>query len=94
MADPVTSTEDLLFEIGTEELPPVALKRLSAALESAFVRGLDDAALTHGESIAYAAPRRLAVLIRDCAVVQPDRDVERRGPAVNPRGKNHKEQCR
>ena len=82
MAEPAIATETLLFEIGTEELPPVALKRLSTALEDAFVKGLDDAGLTHGRSIAYAAPRRLAVLVEDCAVTQPDRDVERRGPAV------------
>ncbi len=74
---------NLLFELGTEELPPVALKRLSDALTEEFVRGLDEAGLSHGEVTAYSTPRRLAVLVRDCATAQPDRDVERRGPALS-----------
>ena len=73
---------DLLFELGTEELPPVALKRLSRALTDEFVAGLDQAGLAHGEVLSYAAPRRLAVLVKDCARATPDRALERRGPAV------------
>ncbi|MEW8043568.1 MAG: glycine--tRNA ligase subunit beta [gamma proteobacterium symbiont of Phacoides pectinatus] len=73
---------DLLFELGTEELPPVALKRLSNALTEEFTAGLARENLTHGEVTAYAAPRRLALLVRDCAAAQPDREIERRGPAV------------
>lgn len=78
----MAETRHLLFELGTEELPPVALKKLSAALESEFLKGLDDAGLAYGEVTAYCAPRRLALLIRDCATGQPERDIERRGPAV------------
>ncbi|WP_456417831.1 glycine--tRNA ligase subunit beta [Thiolapillus sp.] len=74
--------QDLIFELGTEELPPVALKKLSAALEKAFIAGLDEAGLQHGEAIPYAAPRRLALLVKDCATCQPDRKIEKRGPAV------------
>ncbi|MCU7808723.1 MAG: glycine--tRNA ligase subunit beta, partial [Candidatus Thiodiazotropha sp. (ex Semelilucina semeliformis)] len=72
----------LLFELGTEELPPKALKRLSESLTQSFISGLDQAGLKHGQVETYATPRRLAVLIQDCAVRQPDRQVERRGPAV------------
>ncbi|MCB1775240.1 MAG: glycine--tRNA ligase subunit beta [Gammaproteobacteria bacterium] len=82
MAEASVVSKDLLFELGTEELPPVALKRLSEALEREFVGGLDDAGLSHGEVTAYCAPRRLALLVRDCATSQPDREMERRGPAV------------
>ncbi len=82
MADAAT-TAHLLFELGTEELPPVALKSLSDALERDFVKGLDAAGLKHGKTTAYAAPRRLGLLIEDCAVRQPDRQIERRGPAVS-----------
>lgn len=78
----MTDTRDLLFELGTEELPPVALKKLSQALTREFIAGLDSANLQHGEVESYAAPRRLAVFIKDCATQQPDRDIERRGPAV------------
>ncbi|OOZ37545.1 glycine--tRNA ligase subunit beta [Solemya velesiana gill symbiont] len=73
---------DLLFELGTEELPPVALKRLSDALTREFVAGLESADIAYGEVKSFAAPRRLGILITDCATGQPDKDVERRGPAV------------
>ena len=78
----MTDTKDLLFELGTEELPPVALKKLSAALTAEFVAGLDKVNLEHGEVESYATPRRLALLVKDCGVQQPDRNIERRGPAV------------
>jgi glycyl-tRNA synthetase beta chain len=81
MADAI-KTANLLFELGTEELPPTALRKLSDALTAEFVKGLDDAGIAHGEVTAYSAPRRLAVLVVDCATAQPDRDVERRGPAL------------
>ncbi len=82
MADAAPKTANLLFELGTEELPPTALRRLSDALTHEFVQGLDTAGLTHGEVTAYSTPRRLALLVLDCAVAQPDRDIERRGPAL------------
>ncbi|MEW7987231.1 MAG: glycine--tRNA ligase subunit beta [Candidatus Thiodiazotropha sp.] len=72
----------LLFELGTEELPPKALKQLSASLTENFALGLEQANLGHAEIERYATPRRLALLIRDCAVRQPDREIDRRGPAI------------
>ncbi len=78
----MANTADLLFELGTEELPPVALRKLSNALTNEFVAGLAAANLAHGEVNSYAAPRRLAIFIKDVEVQQADRDVERRGPAV------------
>lgn len=78
----MANAADLLFELGTEELPPVALKRLIDALSSEFTAGLERENLTFGEVKAYAAPRRLALLVKDCSTGQPDREIERRGPAV------------
>lgn len=75
--------QDLLFELGTEELPPVALNKLSEALAREFVRGLDNARLAHGEVHSFATPRRLAILAKDCATRQPDQGIERRGPAIH-----------
>jgi glycyl-tRNA synthetase beta chain len=72
----------LLFELGTEELPPKALKQLSASLTESFTAGLRQASLSHATVESYATPRRLALLVRDCAMRQPDRETERRGPAV------------
>jgi glycyl-tRNA synthetase beta chain len=74
--------KDLLIEIGTEELPPKALKRLSQAFGAGIKAGLEKEALSHGEISLYAAPRRLAVLVCDLVTGQQDKEVQRRGPAV------------
>lgn len=78
----MVDSADLLFELGTEELPPVALKHLSNAFTEAFVAGLEKANLRHGSVKPYATPRRLALLVEDCSLQQPDREIERRGPAI------------
>ena len=74
--------QDLLIEIGTEELPPKALLRLANAFASEVLAGLADNQLTHGESQRYATPRRLALLVSDLVAAQPDREDLRRGPSV------------
>jgi len=78
----MNATRDLLIEIGTEELPPKALKRLSHAFTEGVREGLAAAELSHGALQSYAAPRRLAILVSDLTERQPDKQVERRGPAV------------
>jgi glycyl-tRNA synthetase beta chain len=74
---------DLLFELGTEELPPRTLSALSAALEEGMLKGLDAAGIVHGAAQRFATPRRLAVCVVDCAESAQDRRVERRGPPVS-----------
>jgi glycyl-tRNA synthetase beta chain len=78
----MTATRDLLVEIGTEELPPKALRRMRDALRASLDALLNENSLAHGESHAYATPRRLAVLLRDVPVAQPDRQITKRGPAL------------
>jgi len=78
----MAETADLLFELGTEELPPTALAKLSAALTAEFIHGLKEAKLAHGSVNSFASPRRLGLLIKDCSLLQPDQQIERRGPAV------------
>ena len=78
----VSKSNDLLIELGTEELPPKALKRLSEAFSNGIVDGLKKAGFKIDSFESYAAPRRLAVLIKDVAAAQPDRDVERKGPSL------------
>jgi glycyl-tRNA synthetase beta chain len=78
----VSTRADLLVEIGTEELPPKALRRMHAAFRDALDAQLDEHHLPHGACEAFATPRRLAVLVRDVPLRQPDRDVTRRGPAL------------
>lgn len=77
------TTRDLLFELGTEELPPRTLLSLSSALLEGILKGIDSAGIAHGKSQAFATPRRLAVRIDACAEFALDRRVERRGPPVN-----------
>jgi glycyl-tRNA synthetase beta chain len=74
--------QDLLIEIGTEELPPTALRKLSEAFADEVTRQLDAQGLVHGDVEPFATPRRLALLIREVATRQPDRESLRRGPAV------------
>lgn len=78
----MSAPRDLLIELGTEELPPKALKRLSETFTTGIQAGLDKAELDHGILSSYATPRRLGVLVHDLATRQPDRQVERRGPAL------------
>jgi glycyl-tRNA synthetase beta chain len=72
----------LLFELGSEELPPKTLGKLSQALLDNILSGLKDAELTFTGSKAYATPRRLAVFIENLSTQQPDKIVEKRGPAI------------
>ena len=75
-------SKDLLIEIGTEELPPNAMQRLSNAFTHGVAEGLSAAGFETGEVYSYATPRRLAVLIRKVPGAQPDREVERKGPSL------------
>ncbi len=72
----------LLIEIGTEELPPKALKKLSNAFGTGIAEGLKNADLSFGEVTVYASPRRLAVLIKDLIEAQANKIIERKGPAL------------
>jgi len=75
-------SQDLLFELCTEELPPRTLPALSNALTEGFRKGLEAVAIAHGEIHGFATPRRLAVWIEKLAERQSDRQVERRGPPL------------
>ncbi len=83
MSPNLTGHRDLLVEIGTEELPPKALKKLMDAFGSDIAAGLTQAGLEYGAIRPYATPRRLAAHIETLATTQPDRPIERRGPALN-----------
>jgi len=76
------SYRDLLIEIGTEELPPKALKSLQDAFASGISTGLANQGLEFKSYKSYATPRRLAVLVESLATTQPDQKLERFGPAI------------
>lgn len=76
------STAPLLVEIGTEELPPKALRQLATAFGGALSAQLDEHFLSPGTLQTYATPRRLTVHIEDVLTRQADREIVRRGPNV------------
>ena len=76
------TTNHLLIELGTEELPPKALSKLSQVFCDQIVKGLADASVEQGEFTPYAAPRRLAILIKNVANKQADQNIERKGPHI------------
>ena len=77
------AARDLLLELGTEELPARRLLGLGTALSSAFSAALSGASLSYASSHWYAAPRRLAVLVRSLSSSCPGVAKERRGPALS-----------
>lgn len=77
------NTEDLLIELGTEELPPKALKDLALAFRDGIVAGLSQRQLRHGDVRWFATPRRLAVLVSGVELQAPDQQVEALGPPAD-----------
>ncbi len=76
------STDTLLFEIGTEELPPTAAKKLSDTLSAYVAEHIVEAGFDYGIITSYVTPRRLALSISECSAQQPEQHIERKGPAV------------
>lgn len=74
--------QDLLIELGTEELPPKALLTLSNAFADNLRQQLQNAQLSFTDLHTYATPRRLAILVKALQTQQPDKEVDRRGPAL------------
>jgi glycyl-tRNA synthetase beta chain len=76
----MSGNDDFLVEIGTEELPPKALRPLMVAFGENLLAAIDEAQLAHGDIQTYASPRRLTVLVNKLARQQDDREVEQKGP--------------
>ncbi|MFD1805291.1 glycine--tRNA ligase subunit beta [Pasteurella oralis] len=77
------TTQNFLAEIGTEELPPKALKKLATAFTENVELELNQAGLTFDKVEWFATPRRLAVKVLGLATAQPSKQIEKRGPAVS-----------
>jgi glycyl-tRNA synthetase beta chain len=78
----MTANRDLLIEIGTEELPPKALKTLSSAFTKSITSQLTAKSLDFSAVKSFATPRRLAVLLSNLAETSPDKELEIWGPPV------------
>jgi glycyl-tRNA synthetase beta chain len=76
--------ETLLIELLTEELPPKSLARLGLSFREQVQKSLADAGFIEAgnEGKWFATPRRLALQFADCLDTQPDRSIEKKGPAV------------
>lgn len=74
--------ENLLIEVGTEELPPKALRNLAESFLANFEEELNKAELSFESATWYAAPRRLAIKVKQLVLAQADKVVEKRGPAI------------
>lgn len=74
----------LLIEIGTEELPPKSLKKLSNALTRSLTEQLIKAGLITEDAVAksFATPRRLAAIFPKVLNKQPDQEIFKKGPAI------------
>ena len=77
------TTQNFLVEIGTEELPPKALKTLATSFADNVEAELNQAGLTFDKIEWFAAPRRLAVKVLNLSTQQPSKEIEKRGPAVS-----------
>jgi len=77
------SQENLLIELGTEELPPKSLRKLAESFASNFEAELNKAELAFDKVDWLASPRRLAIVVTNLAATQENKIVEKRGPAVN-----------
>jgi len=75
----------LLIELLTEELPPKSLAKLGLSFREQMQKSLATAGFIEAgnEGRWFATPRRLAMQFDDCLESQPDRVIEKKGPAVS-----------
>ncbi len=75
--------ENLLIELGTEELPPKSLRQLAESFAHNLAAELTKAKLSFNSVRWLASPRRLAIIVNELDSAQADKIVEKRGPAVS-----------
>ncbi len=74
--------KDLLFEIGIEEIPARFMEPALNQLRELAADGLQQAGLEYADMQVYGTPRRIALLVKDLAEMQPDSQQESKGPAL------------
>ena len=75
--------DNLLVELGSEELPPKALLNLSEAFSAGLDKQLRAAGFGFDGLESFATPRRLALRVIKIAAEQAERIETRRGPAAS-----------
>ena len=76
------STDTVLFELGTEELPAGEYVGMAEALCTGICDGLQSHSLSHGEAKVLATPRRLTVIVYDVAMNAADTEQQILGPPI------------
>jgi glycyl-tRNA synthetase beta chain len=76
------ATNDLLFELGCEELPAQTLLALETSLTSLFAQSLKKAKLSYKSIESFATPRRLALRVIELIDKQPDQQDLKLGPNI------------
>lgn len=79
----MSDSADFIIEIGTEELPPKALKNLMVAFGENVIANINSSSIKHGDIKTFASPRRLTVLVEKLANKQSDKKIEHKGPPLN-----------
>ena len=74
------ATKELLFEIGTEELPAGFITPALKELEKLIKKGLEKAGLEFASTRTLGTPRRLVLVVEGLGVTKPASSVEVRGP--------------
>ena len=77
------STADLLFELGTEELPAGEISAMATALCQGVSDGLTEAGLPFAGAQAFSTPRRLTVWVENVAIKGPDSEHQVVGPPIS-----------
>ena len=75
-----SDTADLLFEIGTEEIPASYISPALDQLQNMAKETLMEQNLSFGELRVMGTPRRLALSVSNLETLQPDQSVEVTGP--------------
>ncbi len=74
------SNQDLLLEIGLEEIPARFVTHMNQLGEN-VEKWFQEKKIAYGDVQAYSTPRRLGCLIEDVAEAQEDMKEEAKGPA-------------
>ena len=87
----MSKTKNLLFELGTEELPPKLLQHLAKHLLQVVLKTLDSLNINHQKNRYFATPRRIGFLIENVAISQPDKTIKKEGPFIDKAFDNNKQ---
>lgn len=75
------SKQDILLEIGLEEMPARFVTQSMNQLGDKVRKFLNEQKIEHGDVLLYSTPRRLAVIVKDTVDAQSDTNEEAKGPA-------------